>query len=36
LVRRAKEQADAAGVPMEPFTMDAAAELDRAIAAAKK
>lgn len=36
LVQRAKEQADAAGLPMEPFTFDAAAELDRAIAAAKK
>lgn len=36
LVERAKAKADGAGVPLEPFMLDAAAELDRAIAAAKK
>lgn len=36
LVARAKAKADGASVPMEPFAIDIAAELDKAIAAAKK
>ena len=35
LVARAKAKADGASIPLEPFTIDIAAELDKAIAAAK-
>ena len=35
LVARAKAKADGASIPLEPFTIDIASELDKAIAAAK-